>query len=143
MSGPQVEVTPRPTRGVPVMLDGVEYRLRYSLRTVRKIREELGATVLEKGVTGADIGKMLWYGLVPGHPNLTLDDVEDAVDLEHLPELTEALGKAMGAEKKQDEPDPRTPTLVEEEPPEEVGTEATEEVPPEIPETETPEQPTS
>jgi len=91
------ESTPSPTRGVPVDLDGETYFLRYSLKTLRQLREEFGEDVLERGeIAGDDVAKFLWYGLRDGHPDLTVEQIEDMVDLQNLPRVIEAVVEATG-----------------------------------------------
>lgn len=88
--------TPTPTRGVPVTLNGAEYRLRYSMRMLRRIREEMGAEVLMQGVVADNLCTMLWYGLGAETSPLSKDDLDDAVDLENMADVVTALQKAMG-----------------------------------------------
>jgi len=94
-STPTPTPTPTPTRGVVIVLDK-ERRLRYSLGTIRKMREEFGDNVLESGLPHDAIGKLLWFGLVHDDENLTPGDVEELVDLEHLDEIMKAVTKATG-----------------------------------------------
>ena len=77
---------PPPTRGVAIELDRTRY-LRYPLSVLRKIQED-----------GNDrsIGQMLLMGLQKDDPELTLELVEDLVDLENLPALFEPMKKATG-----------------------------------------------
>jgi hypothetical protein len=86
---------PKPTRGVVVELDRTRY-LRYSLGTLRKIREELGADALEKGVADEKLAKVLWYGLVEEDPSITTEQIEQMVDMENLQSVLDAVMKAMG-----------------------------------------------
>lgn len=86
--------TPTPTRGVPIELDRTRY-LRFSLGTLRRIREEFGED-LEAGLSGDKLAKVLWYGLRGSDPELTVEQLEEIIDLEQLPAVIEALGKAMG-----------------------------------------------
>lgn len=100
--------TPTPTRGVPVELDKTRY-FRFTLGTIRKIREELGDEALEGGVKGDKLAKVFWYGLIGDDPNLSLDAVEDMIDMENLETVVAAMKKAMGA-KATAEVVPTTPT---------------------------------
>ncbi len=85
-------MNPTPSRGVPVELDKTRF-LRYSLKTHNQIRKEFGD---DTNITGERLAKLLWYGLVGDDPNLTVEDVEELVDLEHLDAIVEAVSKAMG-----------------------------------------------
>ncbi len=87
--------TPTPTRGVPLMLDK-KRRLRFSLKTMRLLREEFGDKTLTTGLGQDSIGKFLWYGLKHEDPELTIDQVEEMIDLEQLTEVLEAIAKATG-----------------------------------------------
>lgn len=73
---------PTPSRGVPVQLDRVRY-LRYPLSALRKL-----------GTEEQQLGSVLHMGLVGDDPELTLDQVEDMIDLEVLPSLQGAIKKA-------------------------------------------------
>ncbi len=91
--------TPAPTRGVPITIDGKEYRLRYSFATLRAIREELkGDDPLSGSFTTDRLSLMLWYGI--GREESGFADrnaFEDALDLAHLQEYTEAFSRATGS----------------------------------------------
>lgn len=91
--------TPTPTRGVPIELDRVRY-LRYTLGSLRRIREEYGTDALKDGVSEEKLAKVIWYGLKTDDPTLKVEDVEDLVDMTKLAALTEAIGKAMGGKAK-------------------------------------------
>jgi len=101
------EAPPAPTKGVPIMLDRQRY-LRFTLKTLRKIREELGEDALTAGVSGEKLAKVLCYGLQGDDPSLTPDQVEDIIDLSQMDDLVVALRKAMG-QKATITVDPRTP----------------------------------
>jgi hypothetical protein len=88
--------TPTPTRGVPVKLDR-ERHLRYSMATLRKMREVFKPGELEGGVTDDKIVRVLWFGLRDDDPELTEAQIEDMVDMENLDPLMEALNKALGS----------------------------------------------
>ncbi len=87
--------TPTPTRGVPVQLDKLRH-LRFSLRTMREVREEFGKDALASGLEGDSVAKMLWYGLKHEDPELTPEIIEDIVDLEQLSDVMEAVAQATG-----------------------------------------------
>ena len=95
MAGDTAEVTPTPTRGVPVMLDKKRH-LRFSLKTMRELREKFGENALETGLDQDAIATLLWYGLRHEDPELTPELVEDMVDLEQLTEVMQAVFKATG-----------------------------------------------
>ena len=91
--------TPTPTRGIEIKLDRLRH-LRFTLGTLRRIREEIGTEALEAGVSEEKLAKVLWYGLKEDDPTLKPEDVEDLIDLQDLPELVEALKRAMGGKAK-------------------------------------------
>lgn len=100
--------TPAPTRGVPLELDKTRY-LRYSLATRRKIRVEFGEEET-KTYTDDKLAKLLWYGLVEDDPTLTIEQLENIIDLENLHVVMEAVQKAMGSKAKVIIMDPPAPT---------------------------------
>lgn len=87
--------TPTPSKGVPVMLDRERY-FRYTLGTLRKIREELGDEALKEGVSGEKLAKVLCYGLQGDDPDLTPEKVEEIIDLTMLDDVVASMRKAMG-----------------------------------------------
>ena len=89
------EVTPSPTRGVPIVLDR-ERHLRFSLKTMREMREKFGPDGLKAGFNQDKIAELLWYGLRGEDPGLTVEDVEELVDLETLSAVMEAVSLATG-----------------------------------------------
>jgi len=124
---PTKEQSPTPTRGVPIMLDR-ERRLRYSLKTVRELKKEFGEGALSRGVGEDGIAKLLWYGLKSDDPELSCEDVEELVDLEHLTEVMEKVSIATGSRSQfemEEEPDKAT----DKKPKEEAGNESAEHPP--------------
>lgn len=89
------EATPAPTRGVPVTLDKVRH-LRYTLGTRKRLLQEIGGEEALNDLTGDKMAILLLYGLKHEDPDLTLEQVEEMVDLENLPVVVEAFAKAMG-----------------------------------------------
>lgn len=100
--------TPTPTRGVQIMLDRVRY-MRYSLGTIRKIREEFGVEALEAGLSGDKLAKVLWYGLVTDDPSLTVEQLEELIDLENMKGVLEVMTKALGYRASVSPADPQVP----------------------------------
>lgn len=100
---------PAPTRGVPVELDRTRY-FRYTLGTLRKLREELGVEALEAGVSGDKLTKVFWYGLKGDDPELTTEKIDELIDLENLDVVVDAMRKAMGHKAKVEVLGPPTPT---------------------------------
>ena len=107
----ETKPTPTPTRGVPLMLDRERY-LRFSLGTIRRLKEKLGKTALEEGVSTDLLAELLWFGLQHGDPELTVEQVEEMVDLEHLTEIMDAVALATGhrSQMVKGEEDPTVPT---------------------------------
>jgi hypothetical protein len=106
--------TPTPTRGVPVELGGRTLYFRYTLGTLRKIREKFGATALESGVADEALAEVILMGLLGSDPTLTVDQIEDMIDLPTLPVVVEAMRKAMGDKAKASiHPQPPTPAAGE------------------------------
>lgn len=75
---------PTPTRGVEITLDKKRY-LRYPLGVLNSMKD--GKTTL---------GQLLFLGLKRDDPELTLEQVEDMIDLENLKDLFEPVKKATG-----------------------------------------------
>jgi len=90
------DTPPTPTRGVPVELGGQQYFLRYTMATLRKIRQEMGPQALAEGVGDDKLIKVLWYGFKNQHPDLTEEQVEELIDLRDLKNVVIALRQAMG-----------------------------------------------
>ncbi len=87
---------PTPTMGVPIELGGKTYHLRYSLKTRRKFREDVGQDILSANVMGDLLAKLLMYGLLDDDPGMTEERVEELVDLEHIADVVDALSEATG-----------------------------------------------
>lgn len=103
--------TPTPTKGVPLMLDR-ERHLRFSLGTIRRLKDKLGKTALEEGVSTDLLAELLWFGLTHEDADLTVEQVEEMVDLEHLTEVMDAVSAATGQRSQlaKGEEDPTMPT---------------------------------
>ncbi len=77
------------------MLDR-ERHLRFSLKTMKEMREKFGPDGLKAGFNQDRIAELLWYGLRGEDPALTVEMVEELVDLETLKEVMEAVSLATG-----------------------------------------------
>ena len=90
------ENTPTPTRGSSVTLDKLR-RFRYSFRTRREMIEKLGGEEqLTAGLEGETLCLVVWYGLKHEDPDLTVEQVEDLVDMENLTAVVTAMSVALG-----------------------------------------------
>lgn len=80
------EAKPTPTRGVAVELDRTRY-LRYPLSVLKKLQAE-----------GSDrtLSQILLLGLKADDPELTIDKIEEMIDLENLKVLFDPVKKATG-----------------------------------------------
>lgn len=87
--------TPTPTRGVPIQLDRLRH-IRFSLKTTKAMREKFGADTLKDGFDQDKIAELLWFGLKWEDSDLTVDQVEEMVDLENLVEVMKAVSQATG-----------------------------------------------
>lgn len=87
--------TPTPTRGVPIQLDRLRH-IRFSLKTTKEMRAKFGDDTLKDGFDQDKIAELLWFGLKWEDADLTVDQVEDMVDLENLTEVMKAVSKATG-----------------------------------------------
>lgn len=86
--------TPAPTRGIPVEMDRTRY-FRYTLGTMRKLREEFGEAAMSKGLSGNELAKMVWYGLVGDDADLTPEKIEELIDGENIEAVIVAMKKAL------------------------------------------------
>ena len=101
--------TPTPTRGVPVELGGRTRHFRYTLKTLREIREKFGAKALEEGVADTALAEVMYMGLRADDPELTVEALEEMIDLPDLPAVLDAMKKAMGGKAKVVEASPPPP----------------------------------
>lgn len=81
-----MEQNQKPTRGVPVELDKTRY-LRFPLKALRALRTE---------DADKSLGQILLLGLQGDDPSLTLDQVEELIDLQNIATLFEPVKKATG-----------------------------------------------
>lgn len=88
--------TPAPSPGIAITLDKVRH-IRYSWKTRREMLEALGGEQeLMTKLTGDKLCLILWYGLKWEDPELTLEQLEEIVDLEHFREIVDVMTKALG-----------------------------------------------
>ena len=76
---------PAPTRGVAIELDRTRY-LRYPLHVLKQLQQE----------PDRSLGIILHMGLVADDPALTVEQVEDMIDLENLSTLFAPVKRATG-----------------------------------------------
>lgn len=87
--------TPAPTRGVPVDLgDGKARYLRYSFKVIRQIREQFGENALTSGLNDGHLAAILKFGL--DDQEITIEQIEELVDMQNLKSVMDAMTKAMG-----------------------------------------------
>ncbi len=84
-------------------------KLRYTWRSIRRLNNEHGVNLLDLGedafINPDTISKMLWAGLVWDDPDLTVEMVDDLLELSKLGYISNKMGEAV-AEQMSDEPDP-------------------------------------
>ncbi len=108
MSDQNNQVVERPTTPATITLsDGKERVLRYSIGTMKKLKELFGASLFKGGLNDLDEEKLpilIWYGLkhgAPGgDPTLTQDQVEELIDAQMLPYVMSRFLMAFGAKAK-------------------------------------------
>lgn len=79
-------------------------KLRYTWRSIRRLHNEYGVNILdmkEESFTNPDtISKILWAGLVWDDPDLTVDALDDLIELRQLAtisgKVSEAISTQMG-----------------------------------------------
>jgi len=79
------DAPPAPTRGVAIELDRTRY-LRYPLKVLKQLQNEPNRT----------LGDILLLGLQADDPALTIEQVEDMIDLENLNTLFAPVKRATG-----------------------------------------------
>ncbi len=80
------DAPPAPTRGVAIELDGRTRYLRYPLTVLKALQSE----------PNQSLGNILLLGLRAADPDLTLEQVEDMIDLEDLNILFAPVKRATG-----------------------------------------------
>lgn len=89
--------TPTPTRGIPVDLgDGKPYFLRYSLAARKRLIAQLGGEEKLKNLSGDELGVVVLEGLKGSAPDLTLEQLEELIDMQNINGVVEAMAKAIG-----------------------------------------------
>ena len=93
-----------------IVIDGVEYPLRYSLRALKKFEQKTKKSVFAFGdagqMTAESMAWLIYVGVVDGCSfediefNKTLADIEPFVDLSHVTLAVEALQQYTGEGKK-------------------------------------------
>jgi hypothetical protein len=85
---------------VQVELGGEMRTLRLTLRAVRLIKQHAGADAFDGTVNPADmvdrVGVFLWAMI--GDPKLTVEQVEDMVEIRDVDRITEALGRVFSVD---------------------------------------------
>lgn len=78
--------------------DGKERVLRYSLGAAKRLKKTFGASLFN-GFRDIDEDKLpilIYEGLRGGDPSLTIDQVEEMIDMQALPEVLKAIMAAFG-----------------------------------------------
>lgn len=90
-----------PSKSVSVDLDK-KRKLRYTLRTIYRFKEETGKDILSKGVleglTFDDTVTLLWLGIADEDPNITKDELIDRVEFHQWAAAMRGLTSAWGLE---------------------------------------------
>ena len=89
---------------VQVEIGGKMRTLRLTLRAVRLIKEHAGADAFSEAVNPADmvdrVGVFLWAMI--GDKSLTIEDVEDMIDIRDVDRITDALGRVFAVDMPED-----------------------------------------
>ena len=103
------DVKPTPTRGVAVQLDKQRF-LRFPLSVLKSLQKQ-------KDGEERSLGDILLMGLKADDPSLTLEQIDEMIDLENIKELFGPVKKATGGLidlskvfKGMDDADPQTPS---------------------------------
>jgi hypothetical protein len=102
-----------PGMPVSITIGGTDYPIRFTLRVLKQLQQDHGISVISGnfGETFTDVSKLaviLFYGLRLGHPEMTLDWVEDNVDTSMLVSMIPALTFAMSGRQARTEAAPDT-----------------------------------
>ena len=94
-----------PTPSVPVDLADGTYRLRFTNKALVRLEEQTGWTLMELGAKAQKgsikaVSSLLWAGMLHEHPEVTVDDAIDKIELTRLQDIgakaNEALEAAFG-----------------------------------------------
>lgn len=109
---------PRITESVPIILDGDrrEYRLRMTYKAMKVLKQTYQMDLWNDEVwVSTDpevVARMIWGGLLHEDPDLSVEDVEEMLDLGNTAYYQLCLNRLWGAT--MPEPDPATAGTVEE-----------------------------
>lgn len=102
-----------PGMPVEVELDGQQYPLVFTLRTLKALQKDHGINLLRITVNELTdpekLALVLWYGLKQSTPETTLDWVEDHVDAPRLLKMVPALAEAISGKTATPVPNALTP----------------------------------
>lgn len=94
------EQTPKPTNGVRVNIGGTEFTLRYTLAAMKAAKSHFGGSIADgktlSSIDVEDLGKLLWFGTLANHPDVTVDQLDALIDPTQREELLKAYMAAMG-----------------------------------------------
>jgi hypothetical protein len=102
-----------PTKAVKLQLDRMR-SLRYTNRSLMKVEDETGRTVMElaerlNGGSLLALTALVWCGLIHEDPELMLETVGDLVDLTRVAEIGEAVNEAIAIAFSKPDPDKPEP----------------------------------
>jgi len=90
-----------PTDGVRVKLGDSEFTLRYPFSVLKAAKAEFGGSILKPEtlhkLDEENLGKIIWYGLLAHHPEITLEYVEENIDFPTFPYFMEKFVEAVSA----------------------------------------------
>jgi len=101
--------------GMPVMItiDGQEYPIRFSLRTLKTLQKDHGISLMRGGaadlIDPEKLAIVLYHGLHEANPQITEDWVLDHVDTASLLGMIPHLGAAISGRRSSDFPNVQTP----------------------------------
>ncbi len=104
---PENPVVERPTTPATIILsDGKERVLRYSIKTMKKLKLKFNESLFKGGLNNLDEDKipvLIWFGLVHEDATLTEDQVEELIDAQMLPYVMSRFLMAFGGKAKNDQ----------------------------------------
>ena len=100
---------------VTFTIGGKERVLRYSLGAAKRLKKHFGASLF-KGIENVDEDKLsilIYEGLKADDPGLTVEIVEEMIDVQELPEIILGVFAALGYSNSAKNEDPATETQTE------------------------------
>lgn len=93
--------TPEPGLPITFPLDGREFRIRFPLKILKRMHAETGHSILKGGMMErfyqdpGVLATVVYYGMLTDQPDVSLDFVEDHIEIYMLRDLAPVVAYAM------------------------------------------------